>query len=218
MSAVQTTDSLVPNTRSVLPTAERILDVAEEQFAKHGYAGTSIRDIAAAVGLQKASLYNHYSSKDELYAAVLERGFAPIIAMVERFIARENSAYMDPIIIDELVEAAAQRPTFSKLVLFEALTGGAHINKLIQDWVVPAMKHGLQFIANGPEQSYWNKDELPLLELMIHNLIISYFSLTSTYQQVTGKDPLSREELDRQKQFLNKLWQCIWWQMVNRTE
>jgi len=53
-------------------TAERILDAAEALFAEHGYAGTTLRDVAERVGIRIPSLYNHFESKDALYAAVLE--------------------------------------------------------------------------------------------------------------------------------------------------
>src|SRR5690606_15695429 len=60
-------------------TAARILDAAEALFAERGYAGTTLRDVADAVGLRIPSLYNHFPSKDALYAAVLERGFGPVL-------------------------------------------------------------------------------------------------------------------------------------------
>ena len=41
-------------------TAERILDAAENLFADRGYAGTTMRDVSAAVGLRTPSLYNHF--------------------------------------------------------------------------------------------------------------------------------------------------------------
>ena len=52
-------------------TATRIMDVAEELFATHGYEGTSLRQIAQGAGLQEPGLYNHFSSKQGLYEAVM---------------------------------------------------------------------------------------------------------------------------------------------------
>ena len=59
-------------------TADRILDAAECLFAEHGFAGTAVRDIAARVSLNPASLYNHFPGKQDLYAAVLDRGLPPV--------------------------------------------------------------------------------------------------------------------------------------------
>ena len=53
-------------------TRRRILAVALEQFSAHGYAGTSMRDIAGAMGMTKAALYYHFESKEQILAAVTE--------------------------------------------------------------------------------------------------------------------------------------------------
>lgn len=52
-------------------TRQRLLDVALELFAAHGFAGTSMRALARAAGLRESSIYNHFSGKDELYQSVI---------------------------------------------------------------------------------------------------------------------------------------------------
>jgi len=54
-------------------TKERILLASASLFARDGYFGVSVKDIANAVGIKPASLYNHYESKEALWKAVLER-------------------------------------------------------------------------------------------------------------------------------------------------
>ena len=51
----------------------RILNEAVVLFGEHGYAGTSLADIANAADISKAGLLHHFSSKDELFGKVLER-------------------------------------------------------------------------------------------------------------------------------------------------
>jgi AcrR family transcriptional regulator len=51
---------------------EGILKVAYAAFLNDGYAATSMSSIAAKVGGSKATLYNYFSSKEELFAAVIE--------------------------------------------------------------------------------------------------------------------------------------------------
>lgn len=51
-------------------TRERILDAALELLRRKGFDGTSMNDIAEAVGIRAPSLYKHFPSKDALFAAV----------------------------------------------------------------------------------------------------------------------------------------------------
>ena len=54
-------------------TKERILEVALESFARSGYLGTSMNDIAKQLGITKAALYKHYTSKQEILDRIVER-------------------------------------------------------------------------------------------------------------------------------------------------
>ena len=67
MRLVAQKSSLKPASDSV----ERILSAAEDLFAEHGYDAVSISDIAARAGVCKSNVFHHFSSKDELYLAVL---------------------------------------------------------------------------------------------------------------------------------------------------
>ena len=58
---------------ATLETREHIVQCAEELFAAQGYRGISMREIAEATGLAKASIYHHFASKKEIYLQVLER-------------------------------------------------------------------------------------------------------------------------------------------------
>lgn len=54
-------------------TKERILETALELFAQNGYLGTSMNDIARRLGFTKATLYKHYTSKQEILDRIVER-------------------------------------------------------------------------------------------------------------------------------------------------
>ncbi|MCX7708529.1 MAG: TetR/AcrR family transcriptional regulator [Clostridia bacterium] len=51
---------------------ELILSKALDLFATKGYFGTSMEDIAQAVGIKKASLYSHYAGKENIFSAVFD--------------------------------------------------------------------------------------------------------------------------------------------------
>jgi len=51
---------------------DELLEVAIDLFAANGYAGTSIRDIAKAVGRSVSNVYHHFHNKEDLWFAILE--------------------------------------------------------------------------------------------------------------------------------------------------
>ena len=54
-------------------TKSRILNEALILFAENGYKGTNLRDLAARLGLSKSALYKHYTSKEDIWNALLDR-------------------------------------------------------------------------------------------------------------------------------------------------
>ncbi|PZQ60211.1 MAG: TetR/AcrR family transcriptional regulator [Phenylobacterium zucineum] len=79
-------------------TRERILDVALELFAKHGYAGASMRQIAAAVGIRASSLYNHFDGKAAMLTALIDaygpaRGASRLASPAYRALAADPEAF-----------------------------------------------------------------------------------------------------------------------------
>jgi len=57
-------------------TAKVILVKSLPLFARSGYAGVSMRDIAGAVGISGAALYHHYADKQSLYVATMAHAFS----------------------------------------------------------------------------------------------------------------------------------------------
>lgn len=65
-------------------TRSALLNAAQEKFAVDGFGGTSIRDLAAAVGIKESSVYNHFASKQAILDAVLARADEQIAAVADR--------------------------------------------------------------------------------------------------------------------------------------
>jgi AcrR family transcriptional regulator len=56
--------------------AARLVDVAIDAFSQHGFAEVTVADLAAAAGVAKGSVYRHFGSKEELFAAAVDRVLA----------------------------------------------------------------------------------------------------------------------------------------------
>jgi AcrR family transcriptional regulator len=72
--------------RRRMPAAKRrevILAAAEETFARCGYHGASLDEVAHAAGVSKALIYEHFTSKRELHASLLDAHAAEIFARLQ---------------------------------------------------------------------------------------------------------------------------------------
>ena len=71
----------------------QILDAAARLFCAQGFRGTTIRDIAQAVGILPGSLYCHFANKEDLLAAVYTRGVDQICQAVQAAVDRRSDPW-----------------------------------------------------------------------------------------------------------------------------
>ena len=81
-------------------TKEKILDAALDMFSLKGYDGTNIRELTAALGMVKSSMYKHFESKEEIWNTLIDK---MILYYDERFGSPEKL----PPVPDSLEELAA---------------------------------------------------------------------------------------------------------------
>ena len=72
-------------------TREGILEAAARIFGEKGYHATSMQDIAESVHLQKASLYHHFNSKQEILIALIDHALDLINSRLEAVLAQSLS-------------------------------------------------------------------------------------------------------------------------------
>lgn len=68
---------------------QEILSQSLRLFLEKGYDGASMSDIASAVGIQKASLYAHYTGKEEIFSAVFSDVLEEYRRLISSFAARQ---------------------------------------------------------------------------------------------------------------------------------
>ena len=73
-----------PSVSSVDSTRERLLDAAADTFAKDGIRGATTREIARKARVNEVTLFRHFKSKEQLLRAVLQRGLASEVAIMDQ--------------------------------------------------------------------------------------------------------------------------------------
>ncbi len=88
------------------PKSERILDVAEELFALHGYDGVTLRQIASGAGVDVALANYHFGKKLDLFQAVFDRRAAELNnARLEALRAAQAQAGPEGPPLEEIIAA-----------------------------------------------------------------------------------------------------------------
>ena len=121
-----------PQTRDAEATRARILDAAEEEFAKNGLGAARTEAIAAQTGVTKAMIYYYFDSKERLYEAVLERAFAERIKTIQKIsVEKLGPSEMLERFIGEFISGAALNPNWPSILMFEAMQNkGKYYNKI----------------------------------------------------------------------------------------
>ncbi len=78
-------------------TRERLLDAAEASVLEKGFAGTSIDELIAAVGITKSGFFYHFRDKGDLAKALLERYVERENALFDDLFRRANELNEDPL-------------------------------------------------------------------------------------------------------------------------
>jgi AcrR family transcriptional regulator len=65
-------------------TRRRLLEAAGQLFARHGFDGTSVDDVAEAAGFSKGAVYYNFESKDELFEALVQENIGGLVTSLER--------------------------------------------------------------------------------------------------------------------------------------
>ncbi len=182
------------------PTATRdlILDVAEKRFAEHGFAGVSVRQIAADAGLKnQASLYHHFKNKRALYEAVIQRGMAPVIEVI----ARSKSETAGEI-IDHLIDHLSEKPLLPRLIWRAGLDESEELRSIVAHALRPLFEMGFDAISRARLE--WEEEDLPHLSFGLFQLIFGYFAQISLFEPITPNPPRSRAAIERQRRFLKR--------------
>jgi AcrR family transcriptional regulator len=191
-------------------TAERILDAAEHLFAERGYAGTTLRDVATAVDLRIPSLYNHFDSKDRLYAAVLDRGVGPVVEMLSELVDAPPARRIDAAeILERIMALLRDHPHLPQLLLHETLGRGQRLTPVLRERIAPIFAKAQVVVESRRDAHRWEPEQIPLLVLALYNVVVGFHGIAPLYEALTGTNLLSPELLARQTRFMTQMVETL---------
>jgi AcrR family transcriptional regulator len=183
-------------------TRERILEVAEDFLGERGYDGTRLHLIAERVGIQKASLFHYFPSKEELYRAVLDEGFGE----TEQTITQVLETKADPrekiyMLIEKYVEIVAAHPQRTKIFLRQSL-GDAPDGPLPVAGSQRLLEAVTKFISDGQQAGVFAAIDPLALVLAVVGLVAFFFTSAPALAPAWLGDPWSTSGVKRVKGYV----------------
>lgn len=185
---------------------DRLLDTAEELFCKKGFAGTSVRDIAASAGCNVASVNYYFGGKEKLYEEVWRRHLIPMrdarIAVIEEVLSRGEGRYTLEDILRSFVETfvgplveAGKASRLSRLWAREFMERHLPVSMFTNEVILPTMtvmRTALVRICPGLDDS-----TIPLLTFSLVGQLVHVVHVRAIFEQ--GGDDLDLPVFDLSK-------------------
>jgi TetR/AcrR family transcriptional regulator len=188
--------------RSPSARAERtraaILAAAERQFAANGYSATRLEDVAAQVGIRRASIVYYYKDKRELYDAVLAGLMGDLFERTAKALSAEGPlAGRIEQAVGAWVDFVGERPTLARILLREAADATPERRPPLLAHTGPFVEVIERVIADseGDPASDFPVDALHLASMIAGATVFFVAAMPFFAPQQLGFDPLSAAHL-----------------------
>ena len=195
-------------------TREAILLEARKCFAEHGYEGTSLNDIAAGVGIRRASVLHHFPSKDAVYQAVFERALSDWGVRINKAVENpppgpegEGWTHIDRV-LTTAVRWFFENPEFVRLVRHESLAAGTHLGFDLGEAIRPYFQRAVNYFDREMGAGRLRKHDPEQLIISGYGAILNYFSDVHFLEGLLGRDPMSEEAIETRIQAIRDFFRA----------
>ena len=181
-----------PRLRDADKSQQAILSAALDEFARHGLAGARMDRIAEQADVNKRLIYYYFTSKDDLFLAVLENAYLNIREAEKRLHLRDLSP---PQAIRRLTEFTwdyyIAHPEFMTLLNSENLHQGRHLAKSqrVRELNSPLIETLGEILERGRKEGIF-RGGIDAVQLYVSIAGMAYFYLSNSYtlSAIFGRD------------------------------
>lgn len=129
----------------------QIVRAAIELFSRKGFEGTTTKEIAMASGINEAIIFRHFTTKEELYSAIVDHKMNECrlqmrAALDEASAKKDDQAFFTRLAYD-MLESYTEDATFMRLMLFSGLAGHQLSRMAYETHVLDMFNHLSRYIS-----------------------------------------------------------------------
>ncbi|HWJ97236.1 MAG TPA: TetR/AcrR family transcriptional regulator [Acidimicrobiales bacterium] len=194
-------------TEPVLSTREAIIVEARRCFAEHGYEGTSLNEIAEAVGIRRPSLLHHFPSKEAVYAEVFRISLAEWSIRVEDAVGRGVEGWQKvDLVITTGFRFFQENPEFVRIISREALDDGANLGIDLGAALRPYLQRAMGWFEREIEAGHFRRVDTEQLLITAYSIMFGYFSEAPFLTSLLDRDPTSPAALEARLKHVRNLF------------
>lgn len=170
-------------------TPQKIIDAAEQLFAEKSYEGTTLREIAARVGIREPSIYAHFANKDAIYGAVIDRALLPFLTEINAWNRHDLSLRQLFEIPARLLNLHAQHPHSAQILHKEFSNPADRISPKVMVWLEQIADESQRFMNNLPDShGTVDRNKLVISIITLTNITLGFFSSQGMQKRLLGAD------------------------------
>ena len=185
-------------------TRERILSAALTAFGTRGYDATSLDALAAELGIRKQTILYHFSSKDALLDAVIDKAGAELIAVLEEAVAGAGDGWWRvDAVVHSVFRLAGRRPQLLGL-LREVSRLGPPAATRFREMLGPFVERATAFLEAGMAGGDFRRQDAGMLLLATYSTVIGVATEVEVLRAL-GVEPTVRSLVRRRAELLQFL-------------
>jgi AcrR family transcriptional regulator len=184
------------------PRRDQVLRVAEALFARAGYRGVGLREIAAQVGIRAPSLFKHFESKRALFNAVLLNIFTRLLELARRL--EDGGPFPERLqeFIDGYVELVAGDPHVVALIFREMMERSDVMEPATRGAAYEIYRRIDAFLDAGQRAGQFRAGDRFTFQIALSGAIL-YHGLAARPYQAALLDGAGRADIDTWKATLH---------------
>jgi TetR/AcrR family transcriptional regulator len=176
-----------------------IVEAAEAVFAESGFKGATTAAIAARAGVPKANLHYYFSTKEELYRAVIERVLTAWLAAASSFDESDDPTEALARYIGAKMELARSMPLSSRIWATEIMRGAPAIQDFLDTTLAQWVEQRSRIVRGWIAEGKLRPVEPKYLFYMIWATTQQYANAAHEMASLENGCPLTDEQFDAAK-------------------